>query len=359
MQDETLAREAAKIKFKREQNEKRRIRIHNAKQRTIGLDVEALDAQVAEKKASQNADQDQLNFERAQAMEIERILAGSMEEERQMKLFQMQQMKQSWADAAKKRLAEKDVVEVDFDTANSGPSSLLAMKGEDINKEETDRQKKELMRQWIQQQIAEKNETKGFDQEDDLNYADMIKAIDEIREATELEEKEMRKFVTDAVKRDNLELAMAQKMRRDAQNSINDENNGALSTSLDVFFEDRGAAMDEFGKVKRADMFRGFTEEQRRTIFQQNQDIIRDNAVNKMNNDRKDDEWVMQQAMAMRAMEQAAYEEQCMKDSLKEEHLEFLRGQIAEQQKHNEEWNKTKNGEIGTEFFESFGKDCR
>jgi hypothetical protein len=36
--------------------------------------------------------------------------------------------------------------------------------------------------------------------------------------------------------------------------------------------------MDEFGKVKRIDMFRGFTEEQRRTIFQENQDIIREHA---------------------------------------------------------------------------------
>jgi len=71
---------------------------------------------------------------------------------------------------------------------------------------------------------------------------------------------------------------MNQKQRRHVENTMNGPDNEALATSLDCFVENRAVAMDEYGKVKRIDMFRGFTEEQRRTIFQQNQDIIRDNA---------------------------------------------------------------------------------
>ena len=71
---------------------------------------------------------------------------------------------------------------------------------------------------------------------------------------------------------------MGQKMRKHAQNTINGVNNEALATSLDCFNENRAVAMGPDGKVKRIDMFRGFTEEQRRTIFQENQNIIRDNA---------------------------------------------------------------------------------
>lgn len=59
---------------------------------------------------------------------------------------------------------------------------------------------------------------------------------------------------------------------------MNGANNEALSTSLNCFNENRAAAIGPDGKVKRIDMFRGFTEEQRRTIYQQNQDIIRQNA---------------------------------------------------------------------------------
>jgi hypothetical protein len=76
----------------------------------------------------------------------------------------------------------------------------------------------------------------------------------------------------------NFQLAKAQQQRRSAQNSINGLNNEALATSLDCFTENRAVAIGPDGKVKRIDMFRGFTEEQRRTIYQQNQDIIRQNA---------------------------------------------------------------------------------
>jgi hypothetical protein len=63
-QDETLAKEAAKIAHKRQIFEERRRRIHDHKQRTIGLDIPALDAQVAEKKKNSQRDHDVLMFER-------------------------------------------------------------------------------------------------------------------------------------------------------------------------------------------------------------------------------------------------------------------------------------------------------
>lgn len=63
-QDDVLAKEAAKIAYKRQQNEQRRLRIHNAKQRTIGLDIEGLNAQVAEKQRNNMRDRDLINLER-------------------------------------------------------------------------------------------------------------------------------------------------------------------------------------------------------------------------------------------------------------------------------------------------------
>ena len=43
-----ISRDEMKIQLKRENNEKRRERLMNPRQRSIGLDVDALDAQVAE-----------------------------------------------------------------------------------------------------------------------------------------------------------------------------------------------------------------------------------------------------------------------------------------------------------------------
>lgn len=62
-QDDALAKEAAKIAYKRQILEQRKLRIHNAKQRTIGLDIEGLNAQVAEKQRGQARDKEILNYE--------------------------------------------------------------------------------------------------------------------------------------------------------------------------------------------------------------------------------------------------------------------------------------------------------
>lgn len=144
-------------------------------------------------------------------MEIERILAASMEEERLMKEFQMNQMKQSWAESAeRKKLAKTQTTDPDFDLDRAGPASLQKMKGEDEDRNERIRKQKEQMKVWIQEQIAQKQYLKHLDQEDDLNYAEMIKTIDEIREATEREEAEMRKYVIRTVKADNLEVGKSE-----------------------------------------------------------------------------------------------------------------------------------------------------
>lgn len=283
-----------------------------------------------------------------------------MEEERQMKEFQLRQMRESWETEISRKKAESMKPKTpDFDPTNCGSSSLQKLEGEDPQREERLALQRKQMRDWIQEQIAEKNYIKQFDKEDELNYAELIKAIDEIREATEREEEEMRKYVTDTVKLENLELAKAQNARRAAQNTISDENNGAIPTSLQVFDEDQDLAMDEHGRILRKDMFRGYTKAQKQRFFEENQQIMRENILAKKNKDDGDTEWAMQMAMATRAMEQAEYEEMRMRNKLKEEQLAYLRDQIVEQQRINEDRKRMGIGAIGNEFFENFGKDCR
>ena len=49
IKDEVMAKEEAKIKMRQEANAQRLLRIRDARARTMGLDVNALDAQVEEK----------------------------------------------------------------------------------------------------------------------------------------------------------------------------------------------------------------------------------------------------------------------------------------------------------------------
>ena len=72
-EEENLRREAAKIAYRRKFDAERTARIHNAKQRLIGLPIQGLDAQVAERQQRNAHDQDVLNYERKYKLVVSRI----------------------------------------------------------------------------------------------------------------------------------------------------------------------------------------------------------------------------------------------------------------------------------------------
>lgn len=206
-------------------------------------------------------------------MEIERMLAASMEEERQMKEFQMNEMKKSWSQSIqyKRELASQPPPK-DFDSENAGPAAALRFFGEDSNRANRLQQQKQQLQKWIQEQVAEKAHLRHLQREEDMSYAEMIKAIDDVREATEREEREMRKYIQDTVKQYNKELALRQQDRNHQRNTMDAD----AATSLDLFNEDKCTAMNPDGRIIRPDMFKGFTEEQRKRILLDNQQIIQD-----------------------------------------------------------------------------------
>lgn len=143
-------------------------------------------------------------------MEIERILEQAMEEEKQMKEFQMNTMKKDWENAVQARRSKAAEPSVpDFDPANCGPAAALKFSGEDGNRYDRLRLQKEQMRRWIQEQVAEKAQLAHLRKEEDMSYGDMIKAIDEIRENTEREERELRNYIQGSVKDYNLEVCFS------------------------------------------------------------------------------------------------------------------------------------------------------
>ena len=80
--DATLMKEEQRIAMKRAANEERRLRFLNARKRVMGIDVAALNAQVAEKAALAEAEKEADRYERVRQMEIDMILEQTTEEER-------------------------------------------------------------------------------------------------------------------------------------------------------------------------------------------------------------------------------------------------------------------------------------
>lgn len=356
LQDDVMAREEARIKSKREANEQRRVRYLNAKVRLIGLDVQTLDQQVAEKQRMRQTEKDADRFERTQAMEIERILAQSMDEERRMKEFQITQVRNDWNRAIdEKRVQDAVPRGPDFDNANCGPASALKFFGEDNSRGDRLKQQKDQMRKWIQEQVAEKAQLKHLQYQDDMSFADMLKAIDEIRANAEREEKDLRQYIEYSNKDYNKELAVIQRERNRTLNKVM----GDVPTSLDLFNEDKCTAMDEFGRIIRRDMFKGFTEEQKRKIMLDNIDILKRKSDEREADRMQEYDWAVHQVMTLRAMEQAEFEEKAMRDARDNDRYDQLKQQIDEQRKNRNEWNKTKYGSINGGFFDGFGQSCR
>lgn len=158
-----------------------------------------------------------------------------------MREFQMQQMKQSWEDA---KQHQKDLAAMpgpmDFDVKNCGPAAALKFSGEDESRYDRSKRQKDQMRKWIQEQVAEKATLRHLQREEDMSFAEMLRAIDEIREATEREEAELRRYLQEQVKENNRALAREQADRRKHWNNMHfDEQGGPVGTSLPAFEEDK------------------------------------------------------------------------------------------------------------------------
>lgn len=358
LQDDLYAKEEAKIARKRAANEERRQRILNAKTRVLGVDVDALDAQVEEKRKTKDNGKEYDLMLNAQAIEIEKMLAYAAEEEKQIKDYQSREIRKQWEESIKykkdqEELAKK-VKDIDFDKC--GPSSLQSFAGEDPHMAERSRLQKEQMKRWVQEQVAEKNYLKKFEKNEDMSYAEMMKAIDAIRETTDKEEAEMKKYISRSVKLQNDELKVLQKYKN---RNPKDDPEVDPKGSFFSFDEDKTYAIDANGRIIRKDMFKGFTEEQRRKFYQENVDIIRAKKELKENTQNEDYMWLLQQQMSQRAMEEIEYDNKLIADARKQQQLAFLREQIEEQNKNKETWKKMKNGSIEPGFFNNFGSSCR
>ena len=86
--------------------------------------------------------------------------------------------------------------------------------------------------------------------------------------------------------------------------------------------------MDEYGRIVRKDMFKGFTEGQRRKILLENEELLRIKHERDEEERSYERDWAMQQYMSSRAMEEAYLEETYLRNREKEKHLDILERQI-------------------------------
>lgn len=357
-----ISRDDARIKFKREANEARRLRILDAKKRVIGLDVDALNEQVADKERMKSNQKEQEAIERLRFMEIEKIMEQASSEEKMMQNFEKQRIKQSWEDAISYKNSRP--ADPDFDPDRTGVSAAQVFSGEDRNRTHRLADQKQQMSKWIQEQVADKSYHGMMNREDDAKYAQLMRAVDSIREAAEQEELDMQRYLKKTVKDDNDILTITQRENKQclspkyAFKGLTAQEQLA-ATSLNAFSEDASIAMDENGRIIRKDMFRGYTEAQKRRILQENEEVARQTRERKQAGNYAEADYAMHLTLMGRAMEYASWEEDQMKKEMQAKHNDTLAHQAAEQRFRRETSNKERYGSIDSDFFNNFGKSHR
>jgi len=82
--------------------------------------------------------------------------------------------------------------------------------------------------------------------------------------------------------------------------------------------------MDEYGRIIRKDMFRGFTEPQRRQMLLENEQLLQLKRERLAQERGNDNEWAIQSVLSSKSMEDAALQEKYLRDSEKDRHLQIL-----------------------------------
>jgi small-conductance mechanosensitive channel len=117
--------------------------------------------------------------------EYSRILEQAAKEEDELRKAHMEELKASWARDAEQRRRNK--------AEEEGPSITSFIGHEDTGREERIRAQKEQLKRWLIEQANEHANRSMRDRQEDLAYADMLRAVAEVQEQAENEESMLRK----------------------------------------------------------------------------------------------------------------------------------------------------------------------
>lgn len=343
-------REAQRYKFKADVAAQRNARFKDHRQRTIGIDVAALDQQVAEKRRQKEADRDNSLFERKRNEDIDQLLESINKEEKQMRQQFVANIKNDWASAIEAR--QKAKLDASRSPVTEAP---MRFDGEDESRSERSRLQHEQIKRWATEEIEDKLHRRAAAQKEGRDLAEMNRAYDEARLQNELLEKEMRREMLKSVMIDNLQSA-AETRDRKAQAR---QEAYAPMRALPITDEVIDLAMDEHGHIIKKDMFKGYTQKQKNKIRLENEQIMEHNRRMKEQENQNDADWHRENLIAQRVMIQAELEEKAMRSAMLKDQLDTLQAQVQDISERRRKEREDFHVGIKDEFFSKFGTSCR
>eukprot|EP00798_Chlamydomonas_sp_ICE-L_P013944 gene13944-19880_t len=350
-------------------------RVLDAKYRTIGIDKDALDQQVADRKAAEEAAKnrdrafDQLSNYYADQVSLQQQQADSTRRQnnKEYEDFRNQnQLKHTRREWDINRPDGKHIdgpARVGDDDGRVGPSSMQKFHGEDLSAGDRKAAQLEQARNWWEEQAAQKAAQKAAEKESDMAYAELTKYHDYLQQDAKAQETSLRRDMNKATLDINMKLAEERK-RREAQ-----ERNSNLASNMaeqDAVFnsplmtEDPAlAASSQSAYRVRKDHYKGMSEAEKQAILDTQLAQMEENKARKAAKDLEEQMFSKLQVDVNRAMNEQARRVDDFKKIQMDRASEVLKKQMAEKEARDKGQNDLYRNKIAPDYFTQFGTSHR
>lgn len=368
--------EARVIERRRRLEEERKMRIFNAKQRTIGVDRQALEVQMQERNMAKEmerqrdqafADRLLVTEQRVQLMDrdVQRARKdATISVQAYREQMQQKQMRKEW-DLNDPLTLRKDKPARTSDVDPMiGPASLQKFSGEDLEYGNRVRKQQQQQAMWVVEQMAEKQAQIDNEREMERILAERQAEIDDRRAQMEAEELNSRGNMNEAVRDYNLALADVKK-RTETMNRLHEMEDAAeeINSQLtgDFLTENPATTVSSVAPHRYLKYhFKGMSEEQRLSIRDEQIRQAAYKAQRNMNEKEEEQTWDLVQEAVRRNLVAGEREVFRRKQELARQISEEQRRQAEESRIRKDVlYKQVYSGAIDESFFSQFGASSR
>lgn len=336
--------------------EQRKSRIFNAKTRLIGVDLQAIDQQVKDRKQMEDMEKRRDEAFAADAVRNDKI--SELLEKRQSHdvrelnhalnefrgLHQQPSSRREWDLYDPDALKKDKPARVSDDDPRCGIASLQKFDGEDLNSKARRKFQNEQLREWSEQQMREKQQADENQKKADRLYELKMKELDARACDLQTAEEDCRRAINSAMADYNKALANENAARSNLKKQQEqDDNNTELANHIygDFLTENPAVAQSAFGPNRVVpDRWKGMSPEQIADIKRTQEIQIKEKQRLADEERRKNEEWDRQRSAQARAGMLLEREKERREKDLVKQQAEENKRLAQEQQAHLEHMDK-------------------
>lgn len=357
------------VEKKRRLAQERADRLKDPKQRALGIDCAALDAQVREKAERDRQEKERNEFYDRQALLMDKHACVLQKEANEIRTrrekdvvdfrttFQKKQAARDYDLEDPKRVTTDIPGRVHDDDPRNGPSGLQKFSGEDLDASNRRRVQQQQIKDWSQQQIDEKLAKKWMEAEGNRTFEDRVEETN--FRTYQVEQNIAAQRRQRDVSQAEFNKALAEQKRREAlrdKNIRTKQNVEEIYNMLDSdFLNEQEGTVTSLGELIKSERFRGFTDDKRKKILEEQERQREELRQRKLQDAEDERQFAQQEQMQLRMAN--ALDRQRNRERRTE--LELLnaerRSQAVDASERKKNLDKVYENAVGENYFKHWG----